>query len=342
MKQIPMVNVRAQTEECGEELTEAITKVIESGRFIKGEDVEAFEEEWAEYCGAKYCVSCGNGTDALYLALKAYGIGIGNSVIVPVNSFTATAEAVSMTGAKPIFVDCDDNYMMDHTQALLKSRYDTEITLPVDLYGRGAGWTGEISDSCQAHGLKQTSNVGAYSFFPGKNLGCMGDGGALVTDDKWITDYCNALKDHGRSSDGYHHNLIGINSRLDSIQAAVLRVKLKRLDKWNNRRKEIAKKYIDNLNDCGMLPEYVENHSWHQFVIRVLQRERVREELKEKGIATNVHYPNLIAETYGETDLELKYPNAYKFSKEVMSIPIHGCLNDEDVDYIIKSIRSVT
>ncbi len=337
---IPMVDVVAQTKDCEGEIEEAIARVIESGRFIKGEDVEAFEEEWAAYCGAKYCVSCGNGTDALYLALRALGVRHGDSVILPVNSFIATAEAVSMVGATPIFCDCDDNYLIDYKDAIKNFHHTTRAVIPVHLYGRVAkGIDGyKVFDACQAHGL-EVSGDSAFSFFPGKNLGCFGDGGAVVSGKRDRVELMRMLRDHGRSSGDYYQ--IGINSRLDTIQAAVLRVKLKRLDKWNKRRKYIAKKYIDKLDDCGIVPEYVDNHSWHQFVIRVNQRDRVQGELKSKGVATNVHYPHLIAETYGETNLEEKYPRAYKFSKEVMSIPIHGCLNDGDVDYIIESIREV-
>ena len=290
---IPFVSFEKMHSEMKEELKEAFENVINSNWFIKGIQLSEFEKEFAEYCDSKFCVGCGNGLDALMLILRAYDIGDGDEVIVPANTFIATALAVSYVGAKPILVDNNELYNIDYTKIEEKITNKTKAIIAVHLYGMPADMDEinniankhnliVIEDAAQGHGAlykgKKVGSLGdaaAFSFYPGKNLGALGDGGAVVTNNEEVAKKINTLGSYG-SNKKYHHELKGVNSRLDEIQASFLRKKLVKLDKWNKDRERIALYYLNNIkNDKIILPKVEEDmkSSWHLFVIRVDERE---------------------------------------------------------------------
>lgn len=295
-----------------EELDEAYRRVMDSGWFITGNELEQFEREFAAYCGTKYCIGVGNGLDALHIILRAYGIGAGDEVLVPANTFIATALAVSYAGATPVFVDCDeDTYNINPSLVEEKITTRTKAIMAVHLYGRVADMQAlrEIADRCglkliedaaQAHGAqlngKRTGSLGdaaGFSFYPGKNLGALGDGGAITTSDEELAERIYTLRNYG-SREKYHHELQGFNSRLDELQAAFLRVKLKHLDEWTKERRRIAAYYLKALDaDKMRLPFTEEEHNnvWHIFPVMVKDKKTVQDYLNRQGIQTLNHYP---------------------------------------------------
>lgn len=361
---IPFVSFVTMHNEIEDEILNKFKEVYEKNWFIQGEEVKKFEEEFATFCGTKYCIGCGNGLDALYLILRGYDIGVGDEVIVPSNTYIATALAVSYTGAKPIFVEPDLQTYNINSELIEKAiTKNTKAIMAVHLYGQPADMDKinkiamkynlkAIEDSAQAHGAlykgKKVGTLGdasGFSFYPGKNLGALGDAGAVVTNDKELADKVRAIGNYG-SDKKYQHIYKGTNSRLDEMQAAFLRIKLKNLNKWNNERTNIAQKYIDGINNPNIIKpieaEYA-NHVWHLFVVRTERRDELETYLKENGIGTTIHYPRPmhLQGAYEELNInEGTLPIAEKVAKEVISLPLWYGLSNEEIQYVIQKINN--
>lgn len=371
---IPFVDLKAQYKSIQSEIDRAIAGVIEKSAFIMGDDVNDFENEFAGFCGAKYCAAVGNGTDALYLALRGCGINRGDKVITVPNTFIATTEAITLAGGEIVFADIDKKtYNIDpqKLEDLLKKaerEYSTHnplptAILPVHLYGQTAemdaiceiaGKYGikVIEDSAQAHGAlykgRRAGNLGtasAFSFFPGKNLGAFGDAGAVVTNDEKIAKYVRMARNHGRI-EKYEHEFEGVNSRLDTLQAAILRIKLSRLDKWNEKRRKNAEKYISILGDIDELtlpfvPEWI-TPVYHLFVIRHTNRKALSESLNKAGISTGIHYPAPLHLQPAYRYLGYRkgdFPVTEKMADEILSIPVYPEMTDEMINFVSGEIR---
>lgn len=362
---IPFASFVPMHEEIQTELEDAYKRVIDNSIFIQGKECELFEQNFALYCGAQYCVGVASGLDALYIILRAINIGRGDEVIVPSNTFIATALAVSNTGATPIFVEPDINtYNID--PALIEKNITpaTKAIIAVHLQGRAADMDTinsiakkyglyVIEDAAQAHGAtyknKKVGILGdaaAFSFYPGKNLGALGDGGAVVTNNKYIADKVRMLGNYG-SDYKYHHIVKGVNSRLDEIQAAFLNVKLKYLDKWNQRRKEIASQYLDEIKNNKIILPPLDSldygHVYHVFAIRCNKRKELEEYLNSYGIGTVKHYPIPIHMQEAYVDMGIKkgfYPLAEEISDTILSIPLYYGMKQDEIDYIIEKINS--
>ena len=359
---IPFVDLKTQYASIKEDVDEAIANVISEAAFIKGKYAKNFEQNFANYIGIKYCIGVGNGTDALFIALKVLGIGEGDEVITAVNSFIATSEAITMTGAKVVFVDCNrDTYNIDVNKIEAAVTDKTKAIIPVHLYGQSADMDKilmiarnrnlfVVEDAAQAHGAKyKGKNVGTFgncacfSFFPGKNLGAYGDAGAIVTDNDEFAVRARMFANHGRK-EKYNHEFEGVNSRLDGLQAAILDVKLKHLEKWLERRRTIAKMYDEGLKGIVVTPSVLQDvgHVYHLYVIRVKNRDRIRTILAEKGISTGIHYPIPLPFLKAYEYLDCKpsdFPVAYSQKDELLSLPIHGDMTDEQVEYVIEKLE---
>lgn len=358
---IPFATFEHMHKEIRTEVLRKLEEVYDKGWFIQGTECEQFEKEFATYCGTQYCVGCGTGLDAIYLILKAFGIGKGDEVVVPSNTFIATALAVTYTGATPVFVEPDMltyNLNGDGIEEAITEK--TKAIIAVHLYGQTAQMDRIIQiakknnlklieDAAQAHGAtfngRKAGTFGdaaAFSFYPGKNLGALGDGGAVVTNNKELADKVRALGNYG-SDRKYHHIYQGTNSRLDEIQAAVLRIKLKYLDQFNEDRIKIANRYLSEIkNDKIVLPVVGENrkHVWHIFAIRIKNREDFKHYLEENGIYTVEHYPIPIHKQdayYGLVKQNL--PLAEQISREELSLPMYYGMTDGEIDYIIDIIN---
>ena len=362
---IPFVDLSAQYHSIKREIDDAIAGCIAETNFIKGKTVSAFESEFASYLGTKYCVGCGNGTDALEIIMIALGIGAGDEVIVPALTWISTAEAVTNVGAEPVFVDVDlMTYTIDHTRIEEKVTSRTKAIIPVHLYGNPADMN-EISviarkfnlhiieDCAQAHGAeyygKKVGTLGiasAFSFFPSKNLGAYGDGGAIVTNDKEIGELVRKISNHGQLNEKHRHFMIGRNSRLDSIQASILSVKLKYLDKWNLERQKVASYYQSAIDDKNgfILPFHEENkkHVYHLFVLRCSERDRLIKLLDDKKISWGIHYPNALPFTdpyrYKKHRPE-DFINSSKIINEIISIPIYPEISLEQLNVICSQLN---
>jgi len=343
---IPFLDLRASYLELKSEIDEAVARVLDSGWYVLGTEVEAFESEFAAYCQTKFSIGLANGLDALVLALRAMDVGPGDEVIVPSNTYIATWLAVSQCGATPVPVEPDDRtYNIDPSSIVAAITSRTKVILPVHLYGQPADLDPileiarkhglrVLEDGAQAHGARyKGQRIGghgdavAWSFYPGKNLGAIGDGGAVTTNDPVIADRIRVLRNYG-SHVKYVNEVKGFNSRLDPIQAAILRVKLNKLDIWNDRRREIAKHYLDNLSVSSLVlpnvPEWADP-VWHLFVVRHAQRDKVATRLNEMGIGTLIHYPIPPHKQAAYADLNFpleSYPKASKMADEVLSLPI--------------------
>lgn len=361
---VPFAIFQPMHDELRAELDAAYNRVMDNSYFIQGKECEAFDKEFAEYCDAKYCVGVANGLDALLLVLKALEIGAGDEVIVPSNTFIATALAVSYTGATPVFVEPElETFNIDVTRIEAAITDKTKAIMPVHLQGRPADmdpimeiakkhnlWV--IEDAAQAHGtLYKGKKVGAlgdaagFSFYPGKNLGALGDGGAVVTNNKEIADKVRAIGNYG-SDYKYHHIYKGTNSRLDEMQAAFLRVKLPELDKWNAARVEVAKKYFEGIKNpkiaLPLEPSEDFGHIYHVFVIRCKERDVLEKYLADNGIGTVKHYPYPMHLQDCYADLGLKQgdlPIAEEISNTVLSLPMYYGMTDEQVQYVIDVIN---
>jgi len=369
---VPFLDLTRQYKRIEEEILSAQRRVLEKGRFILGDEVSAFEEEFAHYCGVPYGVGVGSGTDALYLALRAAGIGEGDEVITVSHSFIATAFAISLTGAKPVFVDIDPTiYTMDPNalEHFLKKRKAKEgrrrkvkAILPVHLYGHPAEMDAimdiaerydliVIEDACQAHGAEYHGKkvgsfglFGCFSFYPTKNLGAYGDGGMVVTDDKKLYEMLRLLRCYGEKKK-YQHILKGENSRLDEIQAAVLRVKLKYLDQWNGERRKKAltyKRMLENAEVICPVEKEKARHVYHLFVIRTKKRNSLQMFLKKSGIETLIHYP--IPIHLQKAYKELRYqrrdlPVTERCAREILSLPFFPELTSEEMGEVQQRIK---
>lgn len=360
-KKIPFASFEVMHTEIRDELEQAYQQVLNSNNFIRGEQCRLFEEEFAAYCDANFCIGVGNGLDALTLILRAMEIGEGDEVIVPSNTFIATALAVSFAGAAPVFVEPDIcTYNIDIRLIEEKITKKTKAIMAVHLQGRPADMDAicaiakkydlnVIEDAAQAHGARYKGRrVGAlgdaagFSFYPGKNLGALGDGGCVTTNDALLAERVRALSNYG-SDYKYHHMYQGVNSRLDEMQAAFLRVKLKCLDKWNRTRQNIAGTYYDGLErSMFTLPlmsteEY--EHIYHVFAIRCQRRDELESYLSEHGIGTVKHYPVPIhrQEAYrGLNIAEGVLPVAEEISRTILSIPMYYGMTQEEISYVIE------
>jgi len=357
----PFVDLKAQYESIKEEIDQAISDVIFDSAFIGGKYLKTFEQNYANYIGTKHCIGVGNGTDALFITLKALGIKKGDEVITAANSFIATSEAITMTGAKVIFVDCDnDTYNIDVQKIEKAITKKTKAIIPVHLYGQPTDMDPIlevaqkyslyiVEDAAQAHGAVYKSRkvgtlapLACFSFFPGKNLGAYGDAGAIVTDNEELAERARMFANHGRK-EKFEHEFEGVNSRLDGLQAAILDVKLKHLEKWIERRRSIARMYDEELKDNVITPAILPDvrHVYHLYVIRVKNRNKVKEFLAEKEIRTGIHYPIplpfLKAYSYLE-HISADFPVTYSIKDEILSLPIHGDMTDDQVEYVIKQL----
>jgi dTDP-4-amino-4,6-dideoxygalactose transaminase len=359
---IKFVDLGRQYDEIGPEIDKAVKTVIAENAFIKGRFARSFEDNFADYIRVGHCIGVGNGTDALFIALKTLGVKAGDEVITAANTFIATVEAISLTGATPVFADCrDDSYNIDPEDVESKLTDKTRALVPVHLYGQPADMDRilhiaaenrlfVVEDAAQAHGAefkgKKAGTLGdcaCFSFYPGKNLGAYGDAGAITTDNSALADRIRMFADHGRSSK-YDHEFEGTNSRMDGIQAAVLDVKLKYLDKWTERRREIARRYDSDLENGAVKPYVTDNvrHVYHLYVVRVKGREKLQKVLAEKGIATGIHYPIPIPFLKAYRRLGYKaddFPVAFSLKDKLLSLPIHGSMTDDEVDYVIENFN---
>ncbi|MFH1616610.1 MAG: DegT/DnrJ/EryC1/StrS family aminotransferase [Planctomycetota bacterium] len=363
-KNIPFLDLRPQHNEVRDEVLLAIKGVIDSGWYILGPQVEAFEKEFAEYCGVKYCVGVGNGLDALHMILRGYEIGKGDEVIVPANTYIATVLAVNYAGATPVFVEPDER-TYNINPALIEKAVTprTKAILCVHLYGQAADMDPIatiaakyrlkiIEDAAQAHGAvykgQKAGSLGdaaGFSFYPGKNLGALGDGGCVTTNDSGLAEQIRSLRNYG-SVKKYYNTYKGFNTRLDEMQAAVLRVKLRHLDKWNSERRRIAGIYVDGLKNSKLIIPFVPDFTepvWHLFVIRSPDRDKIQSRLNDAGIGTLIHYPipPHLQEAYKDMALaEGAFPITEKIANEVLSLPIWIGLAENDVGYILDVINS--
>ena len=363
--QVPFVDLSAQYPTIALEINEAIAKVIRDTDFILGREVGLFEEEFAAYCEAKYAVGVDSGTSALELALRAYEIGPGDEVITAANTFIASALAISHTGAKPVLVDVDPfTYTIDVVGIAKAITPRTKAILPVHLYGHPAHMDPirelaqkhglvVIEDACQAHGArykgKRAGSLGhaaAFSFYPGKNLGAFGDGGMVVTNDREIAKRLTMLRNYGQK-EKYHHQFRGYNRRLDTLQAAILRVKLKYLEKWNAARRWNAKLYHESLEGTGVVvpTEAAGAESvCHLYVIRTENRDILRENLVSRGISPGIHYPIPIHLQPAYEDLGHKrgdFPITEAHAQRILSLPMYAELTPESIQHVTRSIRAV-
>lgn len=360
---IPFLDLKAGYAELKAEIDTAIQRVLASGRYILGSEVEAFEQEYAAYCGTSHAVGVANGLEALHLTLLAMGVGAGDEVIVPSNTYIATWLAVSQCGARPVPVEpVEGTYNLDPTLIEAAITPHTKVILPVHLYGQPAdldpilaiaGKHGlrVLEDAAQAHGARyKGKRIGshgdavAWSFYPGKNLGALGDAGAVTTNDNEIADYLRMLRNYG-SRMKYVNEVRGFNSRLDPIQAAVLRVKLKQLDTWNARRDRIAHRYIEGLDEARLttplMPAWAKS-AWHLFVIRSKHRTSLQQQLSDASIGTLIHYPIPPHKQLAYIDSQLapdSLPLACRLADEVLSLPMGPHLTDTQVDRVIDAVR---
>ncbi|MGU3665038.1 DegT/DnrJ/EryC1/StrS family aminotransferase [Methylobacterium sp. A49B] len=354
---VPFLDLARTHDTIRAELDAAWHRVLDRSRYILGEEVEAFEAEFAAYCGAAHAIGVANGLDALHLILRAHGIGPGDEVLVPSNTFIATWLAVSQVGAVPVAVEPNTaTYNMDPVLARRAITSRTRAIVPVHLYGQPADLEAIhdlarhhgllcIEDAAQAHGAtfngQRAGNLGdaaAFSFYPGKNLGALGDGGAITTSDSTMARRMRELANYG-SSEKYVHRHQGVNSRLDELQAAILRVKLRHLDAWNARRSAIAQKYCEALSGTDLILPKVDSRAqsvWHIFVIRTDHRDALAARLKQYGIETQIHYPIAPgdAEAYVGVRVQGESQIGRRLGREILSLPIGPHMTDDEVSYV--------
>ena len=362
---VPFLDLKSQNIEIGDKIKSSINEVIKNTAYASGPYVEKFEQEFAHYCNAKFCIAVNSGTSALHLALLASGIKEGDEVITVPNSFIATSWAISYCGAIPVFIDVDPKtFLMDYRLIEKSITNKTKAILPVHLYGQPF----EIDiikkiaikhnlilieDAAQAHGamyngsiIGSHGNTTCFSFYPGKNLGAYGEGGAVITDDSNISERIKMLRDHGQS-EKYMHEMIGYNYRMDGIQGAVLSIKLNQLNDWTKRRNNIAQKYIDGLSGIKdiQLP-IIKNHvfsSFHLFVIHINNRNNLKEYLNDKGVSTGLHYPLPIHLQNAYKNLNYSI-GEFKFSEHnsnnCLSLPMYPELTNDETEYVINCIKN--
>jgi dTDP-4-amino-4,6-dideoxygalactose transaminase len=361
---IPFIDLASQHRGLERPIREAFARMLEGADFILGEEVEAFEREFASFLGVRHAVGVASGLDAITLALWALQIGKGDEVILPANSFISTALAVSAAGAKPVLVDVDPvRYTIDPHLAAKAVTKKTKAILPVHLYGQGADMAplkdlastkglALVEDACQSHGATLNgskcgamSDAGCFSFFPSKNLGALGDGGMVVTDRDDVALRVRLLRNYGQSGK-YEHVIKGVNSRLDAVQAAVLRVKLRHLSKWNEARRRHAAHYDQALRDLPVVPPGEApgtTHCYHLYVIRAPRRDELKMHLEGTGIACGIHYPIPIHLQEAYADLKLpagSFPVTERLAGEILSLPIFPEMADSDVDTVCAGIAA--
>lgn len=360
---IPFVSFKPMEEELNKEMHAAFERVYDSSWYISGEEGKRFEQAFAAYCGTDYCIGCGNGLDALMLSLRALGVGRGDEVLIPSNTYIATALAVTYVGAKPVFVEPDiRTFNIDVNQIEEKITSRTKAIIPVHLYGQPAemdsilkiaennGLT-VIEDCAQAHGavyhgqtVGSFGNASGFSFYPGKNLGALGDAGAVTTNDEEAAAKVRALGNYG-SDYKYHHIYQGHNSRLDEIQAAFLRVKLSHLERMNGERCRIAARYRSEIsNEQIILPYVIDDVQpvWHIFAVRCERRDELADYLSSFEIMTNKHYPIPIHLQRAYEDLNIRkgeLPIAEKIARTELSLPMYYGLSDDDISFVIEKIN---
>lgn len=354
---IPMVDLKGQYLTLKDEIEQGLSEVLDTTHFIMGPNGAALEQEVAAYCGVRHAIGVASGTDALHLALRAAGIGEGDEVITSSFTFIATAEAISYVGARPVFVDIDpDTFNIDVglIEAAITER--TRAVLPVHLFGQPADLA-PVAALCRKHGLKLVEDcaqsfgaeydgkksgaygdLGCFSFFPSKNLGCFGDGGMVITDDDETAEAVRVLRNHG-SRQRYHHAVIGYNSRLDEMQAVILRAKLKRIDDYNRRRRENAHRYSSKLKGSGVLPPVEDGkgmHVYHQYTILTDAREAIQGALSAAGIASAVYYPIPLhrQEVYRESCAGVSLPVTEEVAGRVLSLPMYPELSEAQIDRV--------
>ncbi|WP_026529291.1 DegT/DnrJ/EryC1/StrS family aminotransferase [Butyrivibrio sp. VCD2006] len=363
---IPFVSFRPMERELDKDLREAFNRVYERSWYIDGVEDKCFEDSFAKYCDSKYCIGTGNGLDALMLPLKAFGVGEGDEVIVPSNTFIATALAVTYAGAKPVLVEPDkDTYCINPLLIENAITNKTRAIMPVHLYGQPCDMDPImdmakkhhlyiIEDCAQSHGARYKGKIigsfgdaAGFSFYPGKNLGALGDAGATVTSDKAIADKIRALRNYG-SDYKYHHIFKGNNSRLDELQAAFLSVKLEHLNRMNAERCRIAGRYLNEIDNplitLPVVPDYADP-VWHIFAIRCARRDQLEKHLANLGIGTNKHYPIPIHMQECYRDLgynEGSFPIAEEISKTELSLPMYYGMSDDEIGYVIEAINGFT
>lgn len=358
---IQYANFRGMHNPIADELMQAYQEVFDNQWYIQGKKLEQFEKEFAEFCGSGYCVGVGNGLDALRLILMAYGIGEGDEVIVPSNTFIATALAISYTGATPVFAEPKlETLLIDPEKIEEKITDKTRAIMVVHLYGRLADMDAIMKiaqkhnlkvfeDTAQAHGAEKNGikagafgDASAFSFYPGKNLGALGDAGAVITNNEEIANKVRALGNYG-STKKYQHDYLGVNSRLDEMQAAFLSVKLHYLDQWTKERKRIAKLYYEGIHNSRItLPEYIDENVYHIFPVLCEDRDDLQAYLEEKGIHTLIHYPIAMHLQKAYQGLGFKkgdFPIAEQICAQELSIPLYPGLTQEEIQYIIDCLN---
>jgi len=364
---VPFLDIPAIYKELKDELDPAIASVVTKGHFISGEEVGLFEKAFARYCGVKHCVTVGNGLDALRLLLFAYEIGKKDEVIVPANTYIATVLSINQVGATPVLVEPDEKtFNLDPKRIEEKITKRTKGVIAVDLYGQTASMR-EIGRICKKHKLvliedaaqaqgalhygKKAGSLGdsaGFSFYPGKNLGAFGDAGAVTTNDATIADYVRMAGNYG-SKIKYFNSIKGYNSRMDTLQAAVLLTKLKHLDRWNAKRRKLAGYYLSHMNPLKN-PQFIlpfvspENEPiWHVFVVRIKKREQFIRYMTRKGIGTLIHYPLPVykQKAYAELkSLKKRYPLTSKLSDEIVSIPMGPHVTGKQASYVVETVNS--
>jgi dTDP-4-amino-4,6-dideoxygalactose transaminase len=361
---IPLIDLKRQYQGIKEEVLAGIEQALDGMQLFLGKNVQLFESEFATYCGTEFGIGVGSGTEALHLALLACGVGPGDEVITVSNTFFATAEAIALVGARPVFVDIDpETFNIDPSQVETRISARTRAILPVHLYGHPADMgpllelaqtykLRVIEDACQAHGAEyqgrragSLGDAGCFSFYFTKNLGGYGEGGIILTSDPDIARKCRMLRDHGQDAK-YHHPLLGINGRLDEIQAAVLRVKFPHLDEWNDRRRNLARAYEAGLPPSLVKPKEMPwaKHVYYVYVVRTAERNQLRAWLETRGVATGMHYPIPIhlqeGCPAGGSDAYL--PVTERVVGEILSLPMYPELSAEELGYVCDSIWDFT
>jgi len=359
---VPFLDLSVQHRVIEDELDRAFHEIIQSTSFVMGSPVEQFEDQFAKYLGARHVIGVANGTDALHLSLRACGVGPGDEVITAANTFIATTEAISAVGATIVLVDMDpDSYTIDPARIEERITPRTRAIIPVHLYGQPANMAAimeianrhnllVVEDACQAHGARfggqrvgTIGTVGCFSCYPGKNLGAYGDAGIVVTNDDAIADRVRLLANHG-SRVKYHHEIEGWNSRLDSLQAAVLSLKLKYLDAWNAERRTIAMRYTDALAGSGVETPAIVNgdHVWHLFVVQTADRGDLADALHQQGVATGIHYPVPLHLQPAYRQMGYKpgdFPVTERAATRILSLPMYPGMPDVHIDYVVDAIQ---
>jgi dTDP-4-amino-4,6-dideoxygalactose transaminase len=362
---VPLLDLKAEYAELRNEILPALDLVCQKAEFIQGEEVEAFEKEFAIYCSTRHCVALSSGTSALHLGLLALGVQPGDEVITSVNSFLAAAEAVTYCGARPVFVDIDPataNLDPNLLERAITPR--TRVILPVHLYGRAADMDAirsvaarhdlrVLEDAAQAHGTRYRgrragglAHAAAFSFYPTKNLGAYGEGGALTTDDDLIARFARAARSHGQTA-RYDHEFIGYNYRMQGMQGAVLRIKLRRLDAWTSKRQEIAREYRRLLTGARLevpVDDPRDECVYHQFAVFVSNRNAVVSELAARGVETTVHYPKPLHFQPAFSTLGYPrgtFPYAERACERVMSLPMFPTMTDEQVSHVASAVVAI-